>query len=258
MLGKDHMIIGIICSAGISAVFLRNHTSLPVMGVFVAATACGSYLPDVDHPTSSICRRLPRTSKWFRNYFYSAGDIFESYDNQGILYSHRGICHSLSACLSLGYLLFPMLLGLWPLSGILLGMFLHIFFDALTPAGVMLFAPFSYRKFFKKQSSDMPAPPKYRLPGLYYFLLFVIYTINLLLSILRVCFPLFILYILAMLGDIFILKAESSMLLPFVLVCSLLLFYKLIHYFLQWIVFKVNDFFLITPAAPSDTNQSMM
>lgn len=104
----------------------------------------------------------------------------------------------------------------------------------------------------------LPVPPKYRLPGLYYFLLFVIYTINLLLSILRVCFPLFILYILAMLGDIFVLKAESSMLLPFVLVCSLLPFYKLIHYFLQWIVFKVNDFFLITPAAPSDTNQSMI
>ena len=154
--------------------------------------------------------------------------------------------------------MFPIFLGLWPLSGILLGMFLHILFDALTPAGVMLFAPFSYRKFFKKQSSDMPVPPKYRLPGLYYFLLFVIYTINLLLSIFRVCFPLFILSIIAMLGDIFVTKADSSMILTFVLVCNLLLFYKLIHYFLQWVVFKVNDFFLIAPAAPSDTNQSMI
>ena len=122
----------------------------------------------------------------------------------------------------------------------------------------MLVLSFFFYSTDKNFTLYMPVPPKYRLPGLYYFLLFVIYTINLLLSILRVCFPLFILYILAMLGDIFVLKAESSMLLPFVLVCNLLLFYKLIHYFLQWGVFKVNDFFLIAPAAPSDTNQSMI
>lgn len=110
--GFTHLVIGI--GGGL---LLRN-----VFGIWgVAMAALGSLLPDIDHPYSTIGRRIP------------VADAFKM--------QHRGWTHSL-----LGLGIFTALVAIIDTKlaiGLALGYVLHLLADSLTPVGVAWFYPIS-------------------------------------------------------------------------------------------------------------------
>lgn len=174
MTGRTHVAIGITVSAGISLSALCLHElynpsplQLAGMAIFIPTTVFGSLLPDIDHPDATLSKNSPRIFRFLFRYITSAGDYFghQSQKYTRDLSGHRGICHSFSACISvltllLPFVLFnPVLFFESGIHGVIFGMLLHILCDATTPAGVMLFAPFSTKQYHIK----MPKPRIKRL-----------------------------------------------------------------------------------------------
>ncbi|MDE6529973.1 MAG: metal-dependent hydrolase [Lachnospiraceae bacterium] len=165
MTGRTHVAIGITVSASISLSALCLHEfynpsplQLAGMAIFIPTTVIGSLLPDIDHPDATLSKNSPRIFRFLFRYIMSAGDYFghQSQKYTRDLSGHRGICHSFSACISVLTLLMPFFLfnpilffesGI---HGLIFGMLLHILCDATTPAGVMLFAPFSTKHYHIK------------------------------------------------------------------------------------------------------------
>ncbi|MGN0327247.1 MAG: metal-dependent hydrolase [Lachnospiraceae bacterium] len=165
MRGRVHAAIGFAVSTGISLSALCLHEfynpsslQLAGMAIFVPTTVFGSLLPDIDHLNATLSKNSPRIFRFLYRYIVSAGDYFGNQTRSQILASHRGICHSISACISVLTLLLPfvffnpILFFESGMHGIILGMILHILCDAFTPAGVMLFAPFSTKQYHIKLS----------------------------------------------------------------------------------------------------------
>lgn len=87
----------------------------------------GATLPDIDHPESTVGRRV----KWL------------SYPIR-MLFGHRGITHSLFAVAGMFWLAF-VFGNVW-LSWLALGYLLHLVGDYLTDSGIPLFYPLSRRR----------------------------------------------------------------------------------------------------------------
>ena len=116
MLGRTHIIGGVATAAIIGT-----------GPVGIAASVFGSLLPDIDHPTSKMGRKIPLLPK---------------------LMKHRGITHSL-LFVGLVYLVLVTLIGKYSetqypeLYMMIPGMLSHIFLDMLNRHGVQLLFPFS-------------------------------------------------------------------------------------------------------------------
>lgn len=128
MMGRTHMVAGAASWVLVSSV---AHMKFTVLGIPVAIVA--SLLPDVDHPTSILGKKI-----------YPVSAII------GGIFGHRGITHSLIAVLALiGVMAYfnasPLI---WAAS---VGYLSHLLGDWLTPSGVPLLYPN-----MKKFSSPYP------------------------------------------------------------------------------------------------------
>lgn len=99
----------------------------------------GSLFPDIDHPESTIGKKLKTTSRTLKSY-----------------YGHRGITHlplflvwvSMMMC-GIYYILTPSI-GIWwkyICYGFLAGWVSHIILDCFNTAGIRLFAPISQKRY---------------------------------------------------------------------------------------------------------------
>ena len=140
MLGKTHLLIGASYAVTQLPNVTAGHVSPVNYGLLIAGCLLGSLLPDIDHPQSIITSAVP----------FIGVPISR-------LVSHRGVCHSLLACVLI-YGLSPLLTtpiitsiasGLHvPIVdpqfftiGLLFGYLLHIIGDILTLQGVRFFYP---------------------------------------------------------------------------------------------------------------------
>lgn len=143
MRGTSHRIAG-ACSAAVVASFmfqgeLNNPAAYLAIGGAVIGGAFGGLLPDIDHPESTIGRRLKPIS-------YVVNTVF----------GHRGFTHTIFSLILLSYLLF-IISGWIPVSikgfalamftGIIIGYSSHLLLDMLTVSGIPLLYPFSNRMF---------------------------------------------------------------------------------------------------------------
>ena len=132
--------IGGVCTATIVSTLSYQSAAGEVVtyiavGLAVVGGAIGGLLPDIDHPTSKIGKRLPPISKLVNS-----------------LFGHRGFTHSLLANLLFAYFLFlltnlipDMLIGFYlPFAlGLIIGYASHLLLDVLTVSGIPLLYPFS-------------------------------------------------------------------------------------------------------------------
>lgn len=139
MRATSHKVAG-ACSALIVASFMFQGdaktpaTYIAIAGAF-AGGVLGGLLPDIDHPESTMGRRLKPLSHVINT-----------------LFGHRGFTHTLFAWLLTSYFLF-VLSGWIPMSvkgyvlavfsGVIVGYMSHLLLDMLTVSGVPLLYPLS-------------------------------------------------------------------------------------------------------------------
>ena len=119
MMVVSHLVFSVGCTAAAAAAGL-----IPVNPLLFAVGAFGSLLPDIDHPSSWLGRRLP-----FISYPISA------------VFGHRGITHSLLAIVGMAYLLSGKILIPDVLTALIVGYLSHLFGDSFTHKGIPLFWP---------------------------------------------------------------------------------------------------------------------
>lgn len=130
MMGLNHAIIGALTYLSVDRV---THSGLTAPSAnYLAAAILGSLTPDLDSPKSSLGRRVWPLS-W----------------SLKIIYGHRGITHSLLACLLVGVGLF-LACAAWPghkAYGVAftIGYASHILADWFTKEGVPLLWPLPKR-----------------------------------------------------------------------------------------------------------------
>ena len=126
MNGSTHAAIGVL-----AGVLLARSAHGSLTETLVLAGVCGfsALLPDVDHPNSRIRRRVGL-----------AGDLAFGW------MSHRGITHSVVAAVALGILAVLISPSRTAATAMAIGYSSHLVADFLTPAGVPLFAPLSWRR----------------------------------------------------------------------------------------------------------------
>jgi membrane-bound metal-dependent hydrolase YbcI (DUF457 family) len=144
-MGKTHGLSGIVVGLAVGAAL---DTSPAVCGVLATATAVGAYVPDIDHPGSTISRSLgPITgllswlARGLSKRVYAATKGPRDEDCEG---SHRHLLHSVAFSVLLGAAVgagvlagtgaqgWALLIG----GGLALGCVTHIVGDALTLSGV--------------------------------------------------------------------------------------------------------------------------
>ncbi len=161
MTGKTHRIGGIV--AGVAFIKLSGQDNLDIVASVITGSVLGSLLPDIDHPKSTISRKL-----WFVSWplvilraaiRQTASTLPKSEEKKidGII-GHRGITHSLLACISIGCaflgLGFIMRDSLGThyetytslILSLLLGMISHLFLDFFSN-GIPLFCPVTNKRF---------------------------------------------------------------------------------------------------------------
>lgn len=147
MRNATHELVGLTCALGASRTLGLDALDTVAMG---AGAVWGSWLPDADRLGTRVHRRgrLARRS-------LAAGALGMVLRLPLVTFAlvarHRGISHSLAACVLLGAV--ATALGLWlpaPVAagagGLAVGYGAHVAADACTPAGVALWAPFSRRR----------------------------------------------------------------------------------------------------------------
>lgn len=127
MQGRTHALMG--AAAGLTLA-LTTHATLDLALVAATAGIIGGLLPDIDHPNSTICNRLPLIR------------IFTFW------LPHRTLTHSAIAIivLSVGYTAFVTRTASLPIGytgAIIFGYALHVLADMMTRTGVPLLYPFS-------------------------------------------------------------------------------------------------------------------
>lgn len=122
MMGRTHVVLGAASAAACAAAGICHADPITL-----AAGALGSLLPDIDHPKSSLGRRVPFLSIPL-----------------SLVVGHRGITHSLLALCACASLLLSAS-GSGFLSGYAaaaaVGYASHLAADAFTPFGIPLFWP---------------------------------------------------------------------------------------------------------------------
>ncbi len=124
MMSITHIIAGISCAR-----LMQHGAMLPPSPMILAAAAFGALLPDLDHPSSMLGRRVKPLS-WLLS----------------TTTGHRGMTHS---CFMVAVLLFgaAQLPPAWHalMLGVIAGHASHLMADMLTPAGVPLVWPWRAR-----------------------------------------------------------------------------------------------------------------
>jgi inner membrane protein len=120
MMFKTHLIVSLL-----AYVVLIKFLSFDFSWLFLGALLVGSIVPDLDHPTSFISKKIK---------------ILKPLD---LFVGHRGIFHSIFGMAFIALVVFIVLiyfkLPLFFLLAISLGYFLHLFADSFTPAGIKWF-----------------------------------------------------------------------------------------------------------------------
>lgn len=152
MTGKTHMLGGIAFGAAgalVATTAFPEAVSNVQAGVFIMGSAVGALIPDIDHPSSVISRKVPLVSMLYK--MVAAVDKLIC-KLLGINYvmGHRGITHSIVPITALlGLLLFfgKELQLYMLLLGLIVGCYSHVAFDMLNPSGVPILLPFSKKRF---------------------------------------------------------------------------------------------------------------
>ena len=147
MRGTTHLTSG-VCAGAILCSYLKQPLSTET--IFIASGAIiGSLFPDIDEPQSLLGRKIKPIS-WLTK--KATG--------------HRGIIHTPFMLVLFGILLY-FLYWKFPLNaniqlfglGFVIGYMMHLILDALTPRGIMLFSPFSDKRYsiikWKWRSKDL-------------------------------------------------------------------------------------------------------
>lgn len=136
--------IGGVCTATVVST-LAYQSTIGEVGTYVAiglamiGGSVGGLLPDIDHPTSRVGKRLSSISKIINT-----------------LFGHRGFTHSILAVLLFAYSLFiltsiipEVLIGFYlPFAlGLIVGYASHLLLDMMTVSGIPLLYPFSKQSF---------------------------------------------------------------------------------------------------------------
>lgn len=136
--------IGGVCAATVVSTFLYQDSlgspsTYVAIGLSVLGGAVGGVLPDIDHPTSKVGKKVPPISILINN-----------------LFGHRGFTHTILATLLVSYSFF-LLAGIIPDSfrgfyfpfviGLSVGYASHLLLDMLTISGIPLLFPLSNQTF---------------------------------------------------------------------------------------------------------------
>lgn len=145
MTGKTHALGGLLFGAGASVAISANPVTA---GTLMMASTVGALIPDIDHPSSIISRKIPILSWCYQGIALIDKGISKLFKKKYIA-GHRGITHSIILYLFLAVLIAalcnnPQLFLL--LEGIMLGAISHIVFDMFNPSGVPILLPFSWHK----------------------------------------------------------------------------------------------------------------
>jgi membrane-bound metal-dependent hydrolase YbcI (DUF457 family) len=142
-----HELLGVSCALATSRALELD--ALPGAAV-VAASVCGSWLPDADQLGSRVHRRS-RLER--RSLLVGAAGALARLPLLAfaMVARHRGISHCPLACAALAALTAAAAVTLGPAFtlaaiGLTLGYTAHVLADACTPAGVELWRPFSSRR----------------------------------------------------------------------------------------------------------------
>lgn len=164
MNGKTHQLIGVTASIAASTVAWKfGYMGIPAYLSMIAGSCFGSYLPDIDHPGSTLGRRVKIVSKPINAISQFFLSIYNRKGNRvalwlGEFFGHRGIFHSpllwVALMVPLCMTLLPAISAVWLsaittglLIGISIGIGMHLFADMFNPTGVPLFAPLTFHKF---------------------------------------------------------------------------------------------------------------
>lgn len=142
---KAHQIGG-ICAATIASTYLYHQgmshgeaSTYVTAGLMIVGGAIGGVLPDIDHPTSKVGKRVKPISVMINK-----------------LFGHRGFTHTILALLLFTYGLFlistmlPVIIKGYYLAitiGLSVGYLSHILIDLLTISGLPLLYPISNKTF---------------------------------------------------------------------------------------------------------------
>lgn len=164
---KTHVVGGIATGVIANEFLIQNvsnttqePTTMLMGALFVAGSALGSIMPDIDHRGSFIGRRMKLTALTFSIAGGASKGVNRllgnSNKNGGTIISHRGITHTpiltiaiVSALLFISNLLPGISSSLFSYMsiGFGLGILSHILLDSITKGGVPLLYPFTSKKF---------------------------------------------------------------------------------------------------------------
>lgn len=142
MKGKTHKVGG-FCSGAIVTTLLLKPPYTPdkifLAGVLISGAIFGSLIPDIDHPESTIGKKVKLISNFIHNVFGHRG------------MTHAPIIHILTTTVLLlignGLLDYPKLIYLCFVIGLCIGGLSHLLLDSMTVSGIPLFYPFSKNKY---------------------------------------------------------------------------------------------------------------
>ena len=163
MNGKTHQLIGFTSSLAFATIVHNtNNVSLPICAAIIAGSCLGSYIPDMDHPGSTLGRKIciishpinllsrvflsiHKKTKW--KIFLKLSEIF----------AHRGIFHAPIFWVAVIGLIFwklrlltnvtimnSAILGI--LTGVSIGIGMHLFADMFNPTGIPILMPIVNKK----------------------------------------------------------------------------------------------------------------
>lgn len=163
MNGKTHQLIGFTSSLAFATVmYSTNNGSLPICATVIAGSCLGSYIPDMDHPGSTLGRKIGiishpinLLSKLFASiHKKTKGKISLKLSE---IFAHRGIFHApIFWCVIMGLLFWKLpfltnittvhnaILGI--LTGISIGIGMHLFADMFNPTGIPILMPIYNKK----------------------------------------------------------------------------------------------------------------
>lgn len=164
MNGKTHQLMGFASSLAVSTIgHQMGVMPLPICAAVIAGSCLGSYVPDMDHPGSTLGRRIAIISHPINLLSKMFMAIHKKTKGKislklGELFAHRGIFHAplfWAVVMTALTMYLPgisnndavsgMILGI--LIGISIGIGMHLFADMFNPTGIPLFAPFWNKKF---------------------------------------------------------------------------------------------------------------
>ena len=163
MNGKTHQLIGATTSIVASTVAIQlGLVELTVCVTMVAGSCLGSYIPDMDHPGSTLGKKIAIISHpinllsrmFLAIHGKTKGKISLWF---GELFAHRGLFHSPLFWIAIMATMFLCVLPLLTvplvyqlvagiLVGLSIGIGMHLIADMFNPTGIPLLIPFSMRK----------------------------------------------------------------------------------------------------------------